>query len=88
MAFLTAYNELNLVLEEEGLEAVALKGEGINVSEMDLYCFQVRQVCHRIAGPASLAAGRRWPSCGKSRWYMLRVFLLDFKWSLQLECIS
>lgn len=42
MAFLTAYNELNLVLEEEGLEAVALKGEGINVSEMDLYCFQVK----------------------------------------------
>eukprot|EP00913_Durusdinium_trenchii_P002177 g2009.t1 len=42
MALLTAYNELNSELEHEGLEAVVKRGDGINVTDHDLYRFEVK----------------------------------------------
>ena len=42
MALLTAFNELNPEIEHEGLETVVRSYEGINVTDHDLYRFQVR----------------------------------------------
>lgn len=42
MALLTAFNELNPDIEHEGLETVVRSYEGINVTDHDLYRFQVR----------------------------------------------
>jgi len=42
MALLTAFNELNPDIEHEGLEAVVRSYEGINVTDHDLYRFQVK----------------------------------------------
>lgn len=42
MALLTAFNDLHPELENEGLEAVVKSHDGLNVSDHDLFRFQVR----------------------------------------------